>query len=1123
MDTSTESDMDELSSSSDDPTITKRLTTKDGKKRRWAGPQFPDDSKCDYCFRQGRRCDGERPCHSCVKKHRGGRCVDQTPETKKLVPKKNREARPALLHASADAEKCRRCTQTGRRCVRPDGEGTDCTTCKKQGRLCNNDLTGVNEKKSQAKSTRVPVDKKCDRCFRRGTKCDGKEPCSSCGDKHKCYSQEHRKEVMETPKCTRCQREKRACDRKRPCSVCIKAERNCFYLEQEGLVKRTYVVETAPQYRGRTAEEMDLIKEESDDECGLCIFRKRNCSGFQPCHQCVRQQLRDPSKPVSCQWKRSKGVIESYDARPYHIQDDGEIILKSDHKEQVRRTDIQKKPRKAGNTQTNETVVLASTTQTEGSRARQYFDLAFPNGHEIIPTASSGLECGFHAIINSMAAQFPSLAQPTLRELQEVFRSPEFTQQALEFGLTNTNNFTVDQIAAVAHLWASTRHGLNLQLGYIIEEREPILVATEGDDRDDRVILWIHNDNAQDIALAEGRRVAGLLNHFSGLRRSQLGRLPRSTERRKRPRKEISESDTESSDENEISTRRARVDDDLDLFGPQSSDADHTQNRTSHAMTAYTDMSAVPEPENYAQAMRAPDAGKWEEAIRSEHDSLIQNNTWDVVVLPADRKALTSRWVFKRKIGADGCVSRYKARLVARGCQQVHGIDFEETFAAVVKPSSYKVLFALSAALGWQCEQMDVKTAFLNGELESEVYVKAPPGIQIPRGKVLRLRRALYGLKQSPRTWYDKFRKTIEKWGWQVSLYDPCVFLRPDLGLYVALWVDDILLFGVKHDPINAFKAQLAQTFAMTDDGECSYYLGMHVNQGPGFTHIHQQKYAEQKLAAYGLENIAPVKTPGDPSVKLSRETESTADPDFKAKYQSMVGSLMYLATVSRPDLCFSTNLVARYNPNPNQSHMDATTRVYAYLNGTLDKGLWYSEAFGTDLVGYVDSDHAGCEDTRRSTTGWVFMLGGSPVSWCSQRQKTVALSTCDAEYIAASEACKEALWLKGFINDLRIPEYIISTVPLYIDNDPALKLAKNPEFHSKTKHIDIRYHFIREKVESKDIIPIRVDTDNNLADILTKPLARPKHQFFSDKMGLKQRDHGDSGGVGADEAAGGV
>jgi hypothetical protein len=172
----------------------------------------------------------------------------------------------------------------------------------------------------------------------------------------------------------------------------------------------------------------------------------------------------------------------------------------------------------------------------------------------------------------------------------------------------------------------------------------------------------------------------------------------------------------------------------------------------------------------------------------------------------------------------------------------------------------------------------------------------------------------------------------------------------------------------------------------MTDEGECSYYLGMHVNQSAGAIHIHQQKYAEQKLAAYGLENIAPVKTPGDPNVKLLRNTENTSDPDLKVKYQSMVGSLIYLATVTRPDLCFATNMVARYNANPNQSHMDAVERIYAYLNGTLDKGLWYSEACGTNLVGYVDSDHAGCEDIRRSTTGWVFMLGGSPVSWCSQR-----------------------------------------------------------------------------------------------------------------------------------------
>jgi hypothetical protein len=236
---------------------------------------------------------------------------------------------------------------------------------------------------------------------------------------------------------------------------------------------------------------------------------------------------------------------------------------------------------------------------------------------------------------------------------------------------------------------------------------------------------------------------------------------------------------------------------------------------------------------------------------------------------------------------------------------------------------------------------------------------------------------------------------------------------------------------------------------------------------------------------------------------KLAKQATHVADSTFRSEYQSKVGSLNFAANQTRPDISFSTGYVARYASNPNQSHMDAVDRIFAYLSSCPSKGIQYSDKYGFDLKGFVDSDFAGCEDSRKSTTGWVFTLAGGPISWSSQRQKTVATSTLDAEYIAGAEAAKEAVWIRNFINDLRIPGLYVKSVPLYIDCNSALKLTHNPEFHSKSKHIDVKHHFIREKVEEGEINTQRVNTKDNLADILTKALPRQTHEGLVNRLGM--------------------
>jgi len=336
-----------------------------------------------------------------------------------------------------------------------------------------------------------------------------------------------------------------------------------------------------------------------------------------------------------------------------------------------------------------------------------------------------------------------------------------------------------------------------------------------------------------------------------------------------------------------------------------------------------------------------------------------------------------------------------------------------------------------------------------------------------------------------------------------MSAYDSCVFINDSTGLILEVHVDDINVMGKDIQAILDFKIQISQTFPITDEGECSWYLGMHVEQKPGEIRIHQKQYIDQIVAKYGFSQAAPVKTPLDKDIKLAKQDNYTAHPKFRKEYQSKVGSLNFASNQTRPDIAFAIGYVARYASNPNQAHMDAVDRIFTYLKNDPGRGIVYSGKHGLQLTGFVDSDFAGCEDSRRSTTGWVFTLAGGPVSWSSQRQKTVATSTMDAEYTASAEATKEAVWIHNFINDLRIPGVHIDSVPLYIDNNSALKLTRNPEFHNRSKHIDVKHHFVREKVEEGVINTQRVDTMDNLADVFTKALAKPIHEDLVNRLNL--------------------
>ena len=511
------------------------------------------------------------------------------------------------------------------------------------------------------------------------------------------------------------------------------------------------------------------------------------------------------------------------------------------------------------------------------------------------------------------------------------------------------------------------------------------------------------------------------------------------------------------------------------------------------------------EPKSYKEAM-ADSYRKmhWELAMQEEVDSLTTNGTWTLVDLPSNAHALGGRWVYKIKRGPQGEVARYKARWVVRGFEQREGIDFNETFASVVKPMSYKAIFALAAALDWELEQMDVKTAFLYGEVDEVIYVTQPTGFEVgDKSKVCKLKKALYGLKQSPRVWYNTLAAFLKELGFEPIAADYSVFTNG--SCIISVYVDDILLAGPDKKEIQAIKDKLRQRFEMTDLGPCTYYLGMTVTRDRAnrILRLGQAGYVQKFVTEHGMWESKGTPTPMGTEKYQAAEEDFVATEASRTAYQSAVGSLMYAMLGTRPDIAFAVSVVSRYASNPNESHWKAVKRIFRYLRGTVDHQLVFRGDL-KPLSGYTDADWAGDQDTRRSTSGYVFDVGSAAISWSSKRQPTVALSTCEAEYIGQTQATKEAVWLRGLLSQLNPSEPATRTVVIYCDNQGAMALAKNPQFHARTKHIDIQHHYVREQVTAGNVALEYIPTDRQVADGLTKALCKDKFERFRDLIGLE-------------------
>jgi hypothetical protein len=507
------------------------------------------------------------------------------------------------------------------------------------------------------------------------------------------------------------------------------------------------------------------------------------------------------------------------------------------------------------------------------------------------------------------------------------------------------------------------------------------------------------------------------------------------------------------------------------------------------------------EPTGYVEA-----AGyhEWVEAMDREMESIEKNRTWELVKLPVGKEPIGLKWVYKLKKNSDGEVVKYKARLVAKGYVQKYGIDFEEVFAPVARLDTVRTVLAFAANNGWKIHHLDVKSAFLHGDLEEEVYVQQPEGYEV-KGKeneVFRLSKALYGLKQAPRAWNVKLDKSLRKLDFKRCLSEQAVYTRGTGvdAIILGVYVDDLIVTGGNPDEINLFKRQMMMEFEMTDLGLLSCYLGIEVEQKEDYITVKQTGYARKVLEQFGMSDCNSTKFPMEPGCKLNADKGGPSVDS--TKYRKMIGCLRYLLH-SRPDLSYSVGVASRFMENPTVMHAKAVKQILRYLKGTVDFGLVYVQGGSADkLIGYSDSDHGGDTVERRSTGGMAFYLNENLITWCSQKQKTVSLSSCESEFMAATAAAKQALWLRNLISE--ITKQKPKPVTLFVDNNSAIALMKNPVFHGRSKHIDLKYHFIRECVERGQIVVKKVGTEEQKADVLTKAMPAVKLSVMSHLIGVR-------------------
>ena len=523
-------------------------------------------------------------------------------------------------------------------------------------------------------------------------------------------------------------------------------------------------------------------------------------------------------------------------------------------------------------------------------------------------------------------------------------------------------------------------------------------------------------------------------------------------------------------------------------------------------------MADVDEPRTLKQALQSPHAVEWQSAMNKEHDSLIKNETWDLVPRPKGVNVVGNRWVYKLKRDVSGKIDRFKARLVAQGYTQTHGVDYGEVFSPVARLQTIRSLLALGNSNDLEIHQMDVCTAFLNGELDCEVYMEQPKGFIDPQypDYVCRLKKGLYGLKQAARCWNTTLDEYMKSAGYRVCSADGCVYIKSEKDtngnikfVIFPFYVDDAIPISNDNSMLEKEKAALCRRFEMVDNGEISHVLGLTVkrDRAQRILTISQPTYLQEMLERFRMDACNPVSTPleaGREFHKFSNDDE----PFDREIYQQAIGCLTYVSTSTRPDISAAVGALSQHMAQPSADHWSGIKRIFRYIKGTLNFGLRFAAGNST-LHGYSDADWAGNKDTRRSTSGYVFRIGDSTISWSSKKQRTVARSSTEAEYVALSYAAQEAIWLKRLTQSIGMGSPEQQPLTIYEDNNSAIDLTKNAKYHNRTKHIDIAHHFVREQVEMNEISVTHCPSKHMIADIMTKGIPRVQFEKLRDGLGV--------------------
>ena len=507
-------------------------------------------------------------------------------------------------------------------------------------------------------------------------------------------------------------------------------------------------------------------------------------------------------------------------------------------------------------------------------------------------------------------------------------------------------------------------------------------------------------------------------------------------------------------------------------------------------------------PINYKQAVNSNDADKWQKAIQEEISSLEENKTWEVINqnnVDKNTCVVGSRWVFTIKRNSKGEIERYKARLVAKGYTQQLGINYFENYSPVARMDTMRLMICIAVQDNLIIEQMDVNTAFLYGELKENIILKLPEGFNNDT-KYCKLKKSIYGLKQASRTWNQNFDKFIKEKGFNNTEADPCLYIynKESSKIYLLIYVDDIILFTNSRSEMEMIKTILKNRYKMKELGLLEWYLGIKVKQERSIIKLNQIIYIQNLLKKFKMEDCKPVNTPMEGNQKLSKELTTKSSEEIKIMenipYRSAVGALNYLSTCTRPDISYAVSEVARFNEDPSINHWKAVKRIFRYLKGTINYELTYIKQNDIKLEGFADADWAGDIDSRRSTSGYIFKMNGI-ISWKSSKQSCIALSTVEAEYVSLGEAAKEAKWLIKLLNQIKVK--IELPITIFEDNQGTIKLAENPVFHKRTKHIDTRIHFVRNLIENNIINVEYCPTKDMVADILTKSLHYPAFNYL--------------------------